>query len=234
MTFFNFSSQVTWVIDLEKHNWKGCSWSARFAFCLLFQCCMQQWFVSTWHNFCRSFTYSSNIPSVSSRVRCPLTLSTGCKATAESWAEKMPTGMPSMWWCKYTVEILHMEQLCHILPLCLHRLICVRWSWYQQSFVGKGQASWLRLGASWTMRTWKLQKRCTDALDLHENSDKLVLVVKGAVVEQSAFVSLGNFMASFTAQQRAHFLFEIGIKVMDALQFVFNIGCYYHIILLLW
>ena len=77
------------------------------------------------------------------------------------------------------------------------------------------------------------KKRCTDALDLYENSDKLVLVVKGAVVEQSAFVSLGNFMASFTAQQRAHFLFEIGIKVMDALQFVFNIGCYYHIILLL-
>ena len=128
-----------------------------------------------------------------------------------------------------TLEILHMEQLCHILPLCSHRLMCVWWSWYQQSFVGKGQASWLRLGASWTMRTWKLQKkRCTDALDLHENPDKLVLVVKGAMVDQSAF---RRFMASFTAQQRAHFSEGIDMKVMDVLRFLSNIGCYFHIIL---
>ena len=64
------------------------------------------------------------------------------------------------------------------------------------------------------------KKRCADALDLHENPDKLVLVIKGAVVDQSAFVSLGRFMASFTAQQRAHFFFGIGIKVMDVLRFV--------------
>ena len=77
------------------------------------------------------------------------------------------------------------------------------------------------------------KKRCTDVLDLHENPDKLVLVVKGAMVDQSAFVYLGRFMASFTARQRAHFLGGIDIEVMDALRFVSNIGCYFHIILLL-
>ena len=77
------------------------------------------------------------------------------------------------------------------------------------------------------------KRRSADALDLHNNPDNLVLVVKGAAVDQSAFVSLGSFMASFTAQQRAHFFFGIGIKVLDALRLVFNIGCYFHIFLLL-
>lgn len=57
------------------------------------------------------------------------------------------------------------------------------------------------------------KKKCAEALNVTVSSEKLVLIVKGAIIDESAFPSLGAFMDALTAQQRSHLILGIGIQV---------------------
>lgn len=201
--------------DLKKHNWKCCSWTARFAFSLYFQYCVLQSLVS--------IISEDNLPTpqasqVSHRQEADTLLQRyrglqkAAKQPLEVEQTKCQLVCTSMW-CKHTVKyyicpLLHTTVVLIQIDVCLMELTPTKLCWKRASQL-------VKVGGFLDHEDWKAtKKRCADALDLHGNPDNLVLVVKGATVDQSAFVSLGSFMSSFTAQQRAHFFFGIGIKVI--------------------
>ena len=59
------------------------------------------------------------------------------------------------------------------------------------------------------------KEKCAQAVVKTECISKLVLIVKGAVVDSSAFVNLEGFLNALTPQQRSHLVLGVGIKVNE-------------------
>ena len=57
------------------------------------------------------------------------------------------------------------------------------------------------------------KEKCAQALGMTECISELVLIVKGAVVDSSAFVNLEGFLNALSPQQRSHLVLGVGIKV---------------------
>lgn len=58
------------------------------------------------------------------------------------------------------------------------------------------------------------KRKCANALNLHSAATPdLHLIVRGAVVDDSAFSTLASFLNALSPQQRSHLCFGIGIKV---------------------
>ena len=72
------------------------------------------------------------------------------------------------------------------------------------------------------------KRKCANALNLHSAATPdLHLIVKGAVVDDSAFSTLASFLNALSPQQRSHLCFGIGIKVK--LFQISHIMCMYYI-----
>ena len=94
--------------------------------------------------------------------------------------------------------------------------MCVKWNLHTQGLLGKGQVSLLKLALSQMMMTCSQQK--SKALSVTASPENLVLIVRGTVIDNSAFQSLGAFLDVLSAQQRSHLVLGLGVKVH-------SIGC---------
>ena len=65
------------------------------------------------------------------------------------------------------------------------------------------------------------RQKCVDALNVLEQSCDLGLIVKGAVIDKSAFHNLGTFMNALTPQQRSHLSLGLGVKVFIVCQILY-------------
>lgn len=71
------------------------------------------------------------------------------------------------------------------------------------------------------------KQKCADALNVREPPCHLVLIVKGAVIDKSAFHNLGTFMNALTPQQKLHLFLGLGVQVLFQ---VFTCTCTVHLL----
>ena len=57
------------------------------------------------------------------------------------------------------------------------------------------------------------KRKCAEAMNINSPPCDLDLIVKGAIVDDSAFPTLSTFMNSLSPQQRSHLCFGIGVNV---------------------
>ena len=66
------------------------------------------------------------------------------------------------------------------------------------------------------------KEKCAAALNMDERASNLVLIVRGAVIDSSAFQSLEGFMNALTPQQRSHLVLGVGVKVRLATDIIYD------------
>lgn len=106
------------------------------------------------------------------------------------------------------------------IDVCQMELTQSKLTWKRASQLIKVISQLINVSGTDDLEATKL--KCTEALNISSSPKKLVLIVKGAIIDESAFSSLGSFMDALTAQQRSHLVLGLGIQVQCKCMCMYN------------